>query len=46
MEKLANLTTLSPEGLTEVSNDALRIDAMAVEDDAKAYGDVKATRKT
>jgi hypothetical protein len=46
VEKLANLTTLSPEGLTEVSKDALRIDALAVEDDPKAYGDVKATRKT
>lgn len=37
VEKLANLTTLTPDGLTAVSNDALRLDALAVERDREIH---------
>jgi hypothetical protein len=44
IEKLANLTTLSAEGLTEASTEALRIDAAALEEEKANYADVKAAR--
>lgn len=46
LEKLANLTQLTPEGLTEASTEALRIDASAVEEESEVFGTTKAARAT
>lgn len=44
--KLSNVTQLSPEGLTEASTEALRIDTEAAEEETAVFGDVKAARTT
>jgi len=43
-ERLINVTKLSPEGLAEVSKEALRIDQQAAKELPELYGSVKATQ--
>jgi hypothetical protein len=44
VERLSNLTPLSADGLTEASNEALRLDGAAIADNSNTYGANKATR--
>jgi len=44
IERLINVTKLSPEGLAEVSKEALRIDQQAAKELPELYGSVKATQ--
>ncbi len=44
VEQLANLTTLSAEGLTEASTEAKRLDAAALEEEKANYGEAEAAR--
>jgi len=44
VERLINVTRLTPEGLTEASVEALRIDQQAATELPELFGDVKATR--
>lgn len=44
IEKLINITQLSPRGLAEASKEALRIDAEAAKEEPRLFGTGKATR--
>lgn len=44
IERLVNVTKLSPEGLTEMSNEALRIDRQAAKEMPELFGSSKASR--
>ena len=44
IERLVNVTKLSPEGLAELSNEALRIDREAAKEMPELFGPSKATR--
>lgn len=44
VERLVNVTQLSADGLTEASEEALRIDEKGADEESEVFGDVKAVR--